>query len=561
MSSNFLTKFKKFHFGYTQKTAIQKVYSSLWAIFFGLILSSIFIGSFGYNPFLVFKQMIFDIAFSPFQQRNFVLTLVVFLVASVGVGVAFKAGLFNIGIPGQMMISGLFSLLIMFNLKNLSVHSRLFLGAIIGISSSAMIGTLVGILKVYFRTNEVISTILINWIIYYISKFFIEIKSDKFEFFNNSSPNTSISINDPAFSSSFYNTSGFAILILVLIIIAILGIWFVVEKTNIGLKIKIIGQNKNVALYSGISEKKVIIYTMAFSGMLAGVGGFLWYVFNKQNMFLDSGPLPEGFNTILVSLLAFNSPIGIIFSSLFYSIIYFGSSSLQVFGYSGLDSQTSQVFVGLIIYLSAISTIFLDFKPIAKLKELLILWKTKRYFGKHSIKKLDQLLKQQKLVKPINLHEKQEFLTKKLTHYINDFDENSSSILAKYIKIQIWQIQLYFVEKKIAKSNISNLKDKWKIIKKDIKNNFSLVLNKNSTTDEKLQYFEKLALHRRESNQKLKDLGYYDLKNNFNLHKQKIAENRRNFLSIRAKLIKENANFSCSFKDKIIKKFKTRKDL
>ncbi|CRH24235.1 ABC-type uncharacterized transport system%2C permease component [Chlamydia trachomatis] len=80
-------------------------------------------------------------------------------------------------------------------------------------------------------------------------------------------------------------------------------------------------------------------------------------------LFSARAPLKEGFDTILIALLAYNSPIGSILVSLFYSIIFSGSSNLQSIDYN-LDSNSISIIFGIVVYLSAISIVFTKFKPL-----------------------------------------------------------------------------------------------------------------------------------------------------------------------------------------------------
>lgn len=533
------------------KSSSEKIFSTLWAILFGILFSFIFIWSFGYDPLKVYHTMIIKIAFAKNQIRNLLLITSIFIFASIAIAIPFKAGLFNIGVPGQMMISGAISLMIFLNLKSIDIYSRLLLAAFLGIIASAAVGFLVGILKSFLKINEVISTILLNWIIFYIIKFFLTSTSLKIGF-NSNSPLTTQSISETSFLSSIFLTRNFAIIMLFLGLFFAFLIWFVMQKTTIGLRVKIIGQNKNVATYAGINNKIMTVSVMTLSGAIAGIAGFVWYIFYKRSLTLSSGMPREGFDAILVALLAFNSPFGVIPTSFFYSAISIGAGALESHSIS-LNQETMQIVIGIIIYLSAISVIFINFRPIRWMLNFWFLLRSKQFFGSKIRKsKVSQLKKSKFSI--LNLIGLKEIETEKIKtlddeityfenrriEYLHVFLYDKINIFSFYRNIQKINIKLYFLKRKSLKIKNANNTLVWKKIKLDIKNDFGLDSNfKNKSLDEKLAFFELVAEKKRAANQELNSLGYYDLKNNFTAFKQQFIEQHLQFRTLKSEIIKD----------------------
>ncbi|WP_337896723.1 ABC transporter permease [Mesomycoplasma ovipneumoniae] len=542
----------------TSKSLSEKILSTFWAIFFGILVSFIFIWSFGYNPLRVYYTIVFKIAFAWNEVRNLLLITSIFIFASIAIAIPFKSGLFNIGLPAQMMISGIVSLMIVLNLTSINIYARLLIAALLGILTSGILGSLVGILKSYLKINEVISTILLNWIIFYIGKFFLTSTSLDIGF--KTTTLTSQTINEPAFLTSIFLTRNFSIIMLFLALLFAFLIWFVLQKTSIGLSIKITGQNKDAANYAGINNKKTTIAVMTFSGIVGGIAGFAWYVFYRRSFTLQAGMPREGFDAILLALLAFNSPFGIIPISFFYSVLLIGTNALEAHSIA-LNQQTTQIIIGIIVYLSAISVIFIHFKPLKWMMNVWYLSRAGRFFRAKNAKNI-------KIKSPTSAHsnlsllfikpEKKEKI-RNLQTEITNFENIKAELLTLFLD---QKVNIFWIYRKIQKINIklfllkrAYLKIKnydntaiWKQKKKELKNKSGLdSALKSKNVEEKLAFFEQINQKRRKLNIELNELGYFDAKNNFNAFWQQIIEHHLQFRSLKSEIIE---NFKANQKAK-----------
>ncbi|VEU59450.1 ABC transporter permease [Mesomycoplasma neurolyticum] len=417
-------KFTTFFCKEEKITTRRKVFNSLWAILFGVIISSIFIASIGVSPFSVLHE-IYTTSIS-LQKNKFIITIAVFIFSSIAVGIAFKASMFNIGIPGQMMASGIISFAVIGELSKMNNPDWyiLVLAFVLGVLTSLVLGMLSGILKAFLNVNEVVSTILLNWIIFYIISGIL--KKSNLSFVTNSASASGAYSTEKLSYTNFISTEYFAYIILILAIFFAFLMWFVFKSTTFGYKIKMIGLNKDATRYSGANSKALIVTALTLSGTFAGIAGFLWYILAKYNLALSIGPEALGFDAIAVSLLAYNSPLGSIFTSIFYSFLTTGSFSLQILD-SRLDSFIVQIATGLIIYLAAISVIFTKFKPIEKLTRLYFLIKSKYFF-----------VENRKMYKNILINKKNNLL-----HILNE-ELSNKEIDLKYkneLENQIWNLE------------------------------------------------------------------------------------------------------------------------
>ncbi len=269
------------------------------------------------------------------------------LFASLAVAVAFKAGLFNIGVSGMMLTAG-FTATVAVGYSDLNSFLAKPVVLIIGIGAGAVMGAFVGWLKYRFNINEVVSTIMLNNIAQYVFGFFINAYivdpvSRQSRYILDSSRLTLVNVEYGGLKMDI--PLGF-----ILAIAAAVFLKFFMDKTILGYEIKTVGANRNAAKYAGINVKKNIILAMVISGALAGLAGvtyYLGYFSSIQPKVLSS----VGYDAIAVSLLGNSNPVGIVFSSLLISIISKGSTYMS--SIAGIDQDIASVITGLILLFSA----------------------------------------------------------------------------------------------------------------------------------------------------------------------------------------------------------------
>ncbi|MEG1710454.1 MAG: ABC transporter permease [Clostridia bacterium] len=328
------------------------VASIIIGLVFGLLLLMIININFSMSGFL----KILVGGFSSLSSIGEVLYMAVpILMTGLSVGFAFKTGLFNIGASGQFFLGGFFALY-----AAIIWQFPWYLSLLCAMVGGALIGSLPGIFKAFFNVNEVITSIMLNW----ISLFAVNLMcrntpsmlgnpSDKVLSLETLG-NPSIMIPDWGLKEIF-NTSFMNISIFITIAIAIV-IYLILNKTTFGYELKACGLNKNAAKYAGISAKRNIILSMVIAGALAGIGGGLRYLAGPVQLAVTNDLVAEGFNGIPVALLAYSNPIGIIFSALFLSYITVGGDALQ----PEFSREIITIIISVIIYLSAFSLLFRD---------------------------------------------------------------------------------------------------------------------------------------------------------------------------------------------------------
>ena len=284
------------------------------------------------------------------------------IMTGLSVAFAFKTGLFNIGAAGQYTVGAFFALYAGIVLK-LPWYLCLLAAALGG----AIWGAIPGIFKAFLNVNEVITSIMFNWIGLYAVNTMIyqqgagpmfNIKTTKTFTIKEASPgsllpsfNFSVGGKD-YFGKLFQPTIGIFIAIALAVIV-----WIVLNKTTFGYELKACGHNKNAAQYAGINEKKNVVLSMTIAGALAGLGAGLFYLSGSKEWepLVSTMLPPAGFNGISVALLASSNPIACIFSAIFISHITVGGGFMYAKLFPG---EVADIISGVVIYLCAFSLLF-----------------------------------------------------------------------------------------------------------------------------------------------------------------------------------------------------------
>ncbi len=285
------------------------------------------------------------------------------ILTGLSVALAFKTGLFNIGAPGQYLAGTAATLYIALTIPTTVVPAWLvwvlaFFG---GMIAGALWGSIPGILKAYLNINEVLACIMTNWIAANLVTWFFDVgnlknvvESGKTGYIYKTTYNGVATPKlglDKLFPNSQVNAG-----ILVAIVIAII-IYVILNKTTFGYELKACGSNRFAARYAGIKDKKNIILAMSLAGALAGTAGALYYLSGNTEFYWTTyQSLPGvGFNGIPVALLAASSPIGVIFSGIFMSML--DIAGLQLTNLTAYNEYITDVIIAVIVYLSAFSLV------------------------------------------------------------------------------------------------------------------------------------------------------------------------------------------------------------
>ncbi len=336
----------------------QSITIPLFAILISLIVGAVIITLLGKNALSAYQNLLQGSGLLPKPSyagyksmltdfTSFLNAWTPMLFASLAVAVALRAGLFNIGVSGQMLTAGFFATVLVGYSEMPSVIAKPLV-LIVGIIAGACVGGLIGYLKYRFNINEVVSSIMINYIAQYVFSFFIN------TYFVDPVSRQSVSVSTGSRLTLMDTLVGDLKmdipLTVVLAIITAFFIKFLIDKTTLGYELKAAGASPTAAEYAGIHVGKNMVLTMVISGGLAGLAGvtyYLGYFGSIQPKVLVS----TGFDAIAVSLLGNSNPIGILFSSFLITIISKGSTYMS--SAAGIQAEIASVITGILLLFSA----------------------------------------------------------------------------------------------------------------------------------------------------------------------------------------------------------------
>ncbi|WP_052462114.1 ABC transporter permease [Nigerium massiliense] len=273
-----------------------------------------------------YSALFFGAVGSPYALAMTTAQAAPLICAGLGVGLGFRAGLFNIGAQGQAVIAAILAAWVGFALPMPPVL-HLVVAVLAGLVGGAVWGGIVGFLKARTGAHEVIVTIMMNYIATGILAWLLT--TDAFLRPGSRDP-ISPPVEPTAIFPAFYGQFhlGFVVALL-----AAALTWWLIERSTIGFAIRAVGANPRAAATAGMSVGRITIVTMVLSGLLAGLAG-TQFALGPGGQGVPT-PLSAGlvgtvgFDAITVALLGRSSPIGIVFAGLLFGGLHSGGLAMQ----------------------------------------------------------------------------------------------------------------------------------------------------------------------------------------------------------------------------------------
>lgn len=271
------------------------------------------------------------------------------ILAGLAVGLAFKGGLFNIGAQGQFLMGALGSVIVGAQLRESPVIIAVPLALAAGMIAGAAWGFIPGFLKATSGAHEVVTTIMLNFVALAVLAAAV---NGPLNVEGSASPIT-LDVGNASLPVILGRNGTIAIIYTPLM--AVLYGWLLFRTTR-GFEIRIAGASPDAARYAGMSPRRLIVWTMSVSGMLAGMAGATDLLGATHQMTTSYGTT-VGFDSIAVALLGRTSPIGIVLAGLLFGAMNTGAGAMQI------DAGVPAELVGV---LQATILLFLVASPVIK---------------------------------------------------------------------------------------------------------------------------------------------------------------------------------------------------
>lgn len=305
--------------------------ASLTSLALGLAVVGILLAILGYNPLrayeLLFSGAAENLSIAVDRMALYILTGLAFAIPAL-------TGLFNIGGEGMAYLGALTALAVGYVLPNPLI--ALLVGGLVG----ALLGVLVAVLKLYRGVHEVVSTIMLNWILFYLSRYIVvaHLKDPRYP-----------DVTRPLPPQACLPPVGGIHTGLVVAVLAALAAYAIVYHTKIGLYMRATGFDVEAAEYQAINIRLASLASMALGGFFGGLAGAVLIVCELHKLDVALSSLyGVGFNGIGVALLAWNHPLGAIATAALVSSLFAGGYNLQL--YLDLDVHLVTGIVGVIVF-------------------------------------------------------------------------------------------------------------------------------------------------------------------------------------------------------------------
>lgn len=316
------------------------------SVVIGLIVGAIVMLLSGYNALEGYSALWNGIFGDSYTIGETIRQITPYILAGLAVAFAFRTGLFNIGVEGQLIIGWVFAAYVGL-WEGLPKIIHLPLALLAGAIAGAIWAFIAGFLKAQLSVHEVITTIMLNYIALHVSNALVK-------FWSNGEDKTERIMETASLRSPFlesitqYSRFHWGIIVALLMVIVM---WMILEKTTRGFELKAVGFNRHASQYAGMSVKKNIILSMTISGAFAGLAGAMEALGTFQYVSTKSGFTGIGFDGIAVALLGANSPFGVLFSASLFGALKNGSLNMP--NQAGIPIEIVDIIIALIIFFVA----------------------------------------------------------------------------------------------------------------------------------------------------------------------------------------------------------------
>ena len=353
----------------TAKILKKPITSALIAIVCGFLVAAVVLAAAGYNPWQAFGALFSGMFARPKYVSNVLIKAAPIILTGLSVAFAYKTSLFNIGAEGQYIVSAIVVTILGIRL-NLPAPLLIPVLLAAGMLAGGVWGGLVGLLKAKYGIHEVITSIMLNWIAFYLSNYIVNLPA-----FHQPDSTGTYPIRESGYIMLLPNwkrsPQGMAALrripwlrevmmrtdvnfgILIAVYMAVL-VGFVLYRTAKGFELRAVGFNRDAAQFAGIDVGRSLLGSMLISGALSGLAGCVAIMgAAPHNISTLAAFENNGFNGLSVAFIAGGSPVGCIFAGLLFGGFLYGGQTVQAD--VGAPSEIINIMMGTIVFFMALS--------------------------------------------------------------------------------------------------------------------------------------------------------------------------------------------------------------
>jgi ABC-type uncharacterized transport system permease subunit len=307
------------------------------------VIYGLFLLCYGVNPVDLYVSMVESTFGDLYGFGEVLLKATPFMLTGLAAALPAKAGLVNVGGEGQLAIGALFSTwFAIFYLGQFPSWLGIPLMMIAGALGGAVWAGLVAVLKVKGRLNETITSVLLNYVATFTVGFFVHgLLKDPNSFNWPFSPEISSSLRLPIIDGTRLHIGFVAALVLAVVV------WFVLAKTRLGFRIRVLGSNRLAAQRAGFNINKMYFWVLIAAGALAGIAGMIEIAGIEGRLRASTG-VNFGYLGFLAAMMAWNNPLRLIVTAFLLGMISVAGNTLEIS--SGLPSSSVNILMALVLF-------------------------------------------------------------------------------------------------------------------------------------------------------------------------------------------------------------------
>jgi general nucleoside transport system permease protein len=299
----------------------------------------------GSNPLIGYRALAQGSLGSRYAVGETLVATMPLFLSGLAVAYAFQGGLFNIGVEGQLLMGGLAAGTLGTKLA-LPAGVHLAVCLVGGMAAGALWALLPGLLKAWRGAHEVITTIMLNYVAFSVSRYLVKPEG---LLVSRSQPSATDLVRPTAELPNLWPGTRLHAGVWVSLLAGVVC-WYLLFRTPMGYRLRVAGRNPVAARFHGIRPRRVIVQAMLVSGAFAGLAGAV-EVLGVFDRYYDAFSPGYGFDAIAVALLGALNPVGVAVAAVFFGILRAGSTMLQAVG--GVSRDLISVFSGLVVGFAA----------------------------------------------------------------------------------------------------------------------------------------------------------------------------------------------------------------
>jgi ABC-type uncharacterized transport system permease subunit len=321
-----------------------------------LLCGSLLFMALGQDPLLTLHTLLIDPVSDLYGVSELLVKTTPILLCALGLAVAYRARIWNIGAEGQLLMGALAGSAVAVNLLDLDSRWALVLVLVAGTVGGALWAALVAWLRTQFNANEILTSIMLNYVALNLLLYGVHGPLKDPAGFN--FPESAMFSDATRLPVLFEEGRAHAGTCFALL--ALVAVWVLLQRSFLGFQIKVLGLDSRAAASVGFREKRLVWLALLLSGGLAGLAG-VCEVTGPIGQLVPQVSPGYGYAAITVAFLGRLHPVGIVFASLLMALLYLGGESAQMS--LNLPQAITQLFQGMMLFFLLASDVLILYRP------------------------------------------------------------------------------------------------------------------------------------------------------------------------------------------------------